>query len=307
MIKTPVTLIMFNRPETTAKVFEQISLVKPPILLIISDGPRPDHPQDTEKVDKCRAILNKINWPCEVLRNYSEINLGCRERVSSGLSWVFDIVDEAVILEDDCLPHPSFFRFCEELLYKYKDDRRIMSISGFTFDLKNRNNEEESYFFSRYFFMWGWASWKRAWQHYDKDMEFWPKVRDEGWLEDILGSKRASIYWRYIFRSVYERRINTWDYPWLLSCWEQNGLSIIPKRNLISNIGFGAEATHTRQKNIYTNILPMQGIKFPLNHPKLIIRNNKADRQIEDSIYSKSILNRIKWATRKLRNYFRSN
>src|SRR5665648_587346 len=164
-LKTPVAFIIFNRPETTRRVFAEIAKARPTKLLVIADGPRATHPDDAEKCAVVRAIIDGVDWDCEVLKNYSDVNLGCKRRVSSGLDWVFDTVEEAIILEDDCLPHPTFFRFCEEMLAKYRDDKRIAMISGDNFQF-GKKRTEYSYYFSRYTHIWGWASWRRAWDNY---------------------------------------------------------------------------------------------------------------------------------------------
>ncbi|MCT7989219.1 TylF/MycF/NovP-related O-methyltransferase [Laspinema olomoucense] len=282
-----VCFIIFNRPKTTERVFELIRQVKPHQLLVVADGPRGDRPGEAEKCIQARAIINRIDWECEVLTNYSEKNLGCRERISSGLDWVFTIVEEAIILEDDCLPHPSFFTFCWELLERYRDNEQIMAISGDNFQFGHRR-KDDSYYFSRYAHSWGWATWRRAWQHYDNKMALWPKVREENWLEEVLEDNHASRCWSHIFQNVYDRQIDTWDYPWQFCCWIQGGLTILPNVNLVSNIGFTAEATHTQGSNPLGN-LPTEAMVFPLKHPELIIRDNQADDFTEKTMFSGQI------------------
>ena len=282
-LQTPVCLIAFNRPDTTQKVFEAIRQVKPPKLLVIADGARADRPEEAEKCAKTREIINQVDWDCEVLTNYSDINLGCRKRVSSGLNWVFEQVEEAIILEDDCLPHPTFFRFCEELLERYRDNERVMAISGDNFQW-GRKRTDYSYYFSRYNHIWGWASWRRAWRLYDLEMKIWPEVRDGNWLKDILQDSDAVNYWTKIFQGVYEG-FNTWDYPWTFACWIHNGLTILPKVNLVSNIGFGAEATHTKSVSKFAN-MPTEEMSFPLQHPPFMIRDSQADEITETTIFS---------------------
>ena len=253
-LKTPVVFIIFNRPDTTSRVFAEIAKARPPKLLVIADGPRANHPDDAEKCAAVRAIVDNVDWDCEVLTNYSNVNLGCKRRVSSGLDWVFDIVEEAIILEDDCLPHPTFFQFCEELLEKYRDDERIAMISGNNF-LVGKKRTEYSYYFSRYTHIWGWASWRRAWDNYDVDMKLWPEIRDGGWLDDLLDNKKGVWYWNYIFQNVYKGKIDSWDYQWTFSCWIQSAMTIIPTVNLVSNIGFGSGAVHTKEENKFSNML----------------------------------------------------
>jgi hypothetical protein len=287
-LTTPVAFLIFNRPDTTARVFEAIRQAKPPKLLVVADGPRPDRPDDVEKCKAARAIIDKVDWDCAVLTNYSDLNLGCKNRVSSGLDWVFSLVEEVIILEDDCLPHPSFFRFCQDLLDYYRDDERIMAISGDNFQL-GRKRTEYSYYFSRYNHIWGWASWRRAWQYYDVKMRLWQEIRDCNWLEYILGEGQSVKYWTKIFQSAYDGKIDTWGYRWTFACWIQNGLTILPNVNLVSNIGFGADATHTSRaiQSVVNN--PVREMSFPLQHPPFITRHFEADRFTWENIYRPQI------------------
>ena len=274
-LKTPVAFLVFNRPDTTKRVFEEIRRAQPPKLLVVADGPRADKPGEAEKCMATRAIIQQVDWPCEVLTNYSDVNLGCKLRISSGLDWIFETAPEAIILEDDCLPHPTFFRFCEELLEKYRDDERVMMISGdnFQFGRKRTNN---SYYFSHYTHIWGWASWRRAWKHYDVDMKLWPEIKQGAWIIDRLENKRSAKYWANVFDQVYKGNIATWDFQWLFACWLQSGTTILPNVNLISNIGFGSEATHTSINSPFAN-LRREPMLFPLRHPPFMMRDTIAD------------------------------
>ncbi|NDJ24622.1 glycosyltransferase family 2 protein [Nostoc sp. B(2019)] len=303
-MRTPVVLIIFKRPNTTEKVFAAIRQAKPPKLFVIADGPRADRPGEAENCEATRAIIEQVDWNCEVLTNFSDVNLGCRLRVSSGLDWVFSQVEEAIILEDDCLPHPTFFPFCDELLDKYRDDNRIMVVAGNNFQY-GRVRNQDSYYFSRYNHCWGWATWRRAWQHYDHEMKLWPKIRDEDWLRDILLELSAVKFWQNIFQYTYEKKINSWAYAWTFSCWIQNGLSILPNVNLVSNIGYSLDATHT--VNNYNNFanMPVVPIDFPLQHPLFIIRNSQADfftqkNNFYDSRISVVLKQKIKHLANKL-------
>jgi hypothetical protein len=287
-LTTPIAFLIFNRPDTTARVFEAIRQAKPPKLLVVADGLRPDRADDIEKCKAARAIIDKVDWDCAVLTNYSDVNLGCKSRVSSGLNWVFDTVEEAIIIEDDCLPHPSFFRFCQELLDYYRDDKRIMAISGDNFQF-GRKRTEYSYYFSRYNHIWGWASWRRAWQYYDLKMKLWQEISDGSWLESILGETQAVKYWTKIFQTAYDNKVDSWDYGWTFACWIQNGLTILPNVNLVSNIGFGADATHTSRaiQSVVNN--PVREMSFPLQHPPFITRHFEADRFTWENIYRPQI------------------
>ena len=272
MLDTPVAFLIFNRPNLTEIVFEAIAQAKPKKLLVVADGPR--FPEEFEKCQKARSIIERIDWPCEVLTNFSEINLGCKQRISSGLNWVFSEVEEAIILEDDCLPTPSFFYFCETLLEHYRHDERIMHISGDNFqEGQSRNNS--SYYFSKYTHVWGWASWRRAWQHYNTDMRTWPEYKKLDAIRSICEDSLEKKYWIAIFDDVFEGAVDTWDYQWLYTCWSQNGLSILPNLNLISNIGFGLDSTHTFRAN--TDIQLSTTDIWKISHPLLVTRCLDAD------------------------------
>ena len=287
-LKTPVAFVIFKRPETTRRVFEAIRQAKPAKLLVIADGPRDRVPGEAEECAVTRKIVEDIDWDCEVLKNYSPVNLGCKKRVSSGLDWVFDNVEEAIILEDDCLPDPTFFSFCENLLEKYRDDSRIFSISGQNL-LFGQKRTEYSYYFSRHTYVWGWATWKRAWQHYDPEMKLWPEIKTSGFLHDILNDSQAVKDWSKSFQELYEKEVNTvWDYRWMFACWVQNGINIHPNSNLISNIGFGLGATNTSRKNSKYAEMLTEPVTFPLKHPPFMICDRQADNYVQQNVYRSS-------------------
>lgn len=275
-LSTPVAFIIFRRPEVTAKVFEQIRLAQPKQLFVIADGPRNE--EEALRCQQARAITKQIDWDCEVYRDYSEVNLGCFIRVSSGLNWVFQQVNEAIILEDDCLPNQTFFTFCQTLLDYYRDDTRIWTIGGNNFQ-DGKRYSDGSYYFSRYNHIWGWATWKRAWEKYDSELKTWPKFRDLGLLENILEDPREARYWSSAFNNFFtENRVDTWDYQWTYTCWSNNGLSIVPNVNLVSNIGFGEDATHTSSDSGRgVSALPVQSLD-DIQHPTFMIRDVLADR-----------------------------
>lgn len=276
-LTTPVAFIIFNRPDTTARVFTEIAKAKPPKLLVVGDGPRATRAGEAERVAQTRAIIEQVNWPCEVLTNYSVTNLGCRKRVSSGIDWIFEQVEEAIILEDDCLPDPTFFRYCQELLERYRDDQRIGLISGDNFQFGRRYGDD-SYYFSKYAHIWGWASWRSRWQEtYDESLEHWPRVRDGGRLIDLVQNDNEVSYWHRIFERVHQGQIDTWDYQWVFANWLAGRMTILPAMNLISNIGFGAAATHTSGASPLAE-MPVASMEFPMKHPLAIVRNRAADR-----------------------------
>jgi hypothetical protein len=248
-LTTPVALIIFNRPHLTRRVFEVLRKVKPATLFVIADGPRADKPEDAALCEATRSIFEKVDWECRVTRNYAAQNLGCGRRPASGISWVFEQVPEAIILEDDCLPHPDFFRYCSELLAYYREDERIAHIGGTCF-YPEMNSTVASYRFSRYPLCWGWASWRRAWRHFDAELQDLPTLAASGELDDILRycleTESARRFWRERFAAVQvTEKSHVWDYQWILACWRQRALSIYPNVNLVSNIGFGDDATHT--------------------------------------------------------------
>ncbi len=278
-LSTPVALIIFNRPVVTQVVFDAIRKAKPQKLLIIADGPRLGKPGESEKCQAARAIVEHVDWDCEVLKNYSELNLGCKKRVSSGLDWVFSEVTEAIILEDDCLPDPSFFGFCETLLEHYRYDERIMMIGGSNFQ-QGISRTNYSYYFSKYTHIWGWATWRRAWQHYDVDINSWNDLKGSGLLSSLCEDSYEQQYWADIFDRVALGMIDTWDYQWLYTSWCQGSLSIIPNTNLVSNLGFGIEATHTFGDSPFAN-LPTNNIQN-IKHPHFVIRNREADNYTLD-------------------------
>ena len=289
-LTTPVALIIFNRPDKTAKVFAEIARARPPKLLVVGDGPRDSRAGESERVAQTREIIQRVNWSCEVLTNFSENNLGCKKRVSSGIDWVFEQVEEAIILEDDCLPDPSFFKFCQEMLEYYRHDERIAMISGDNF-LFDRVKISDSYYFSRYMHIWGWASWRRAWKDYDVNIRFWPQSMRAGLLETNIREPAERRFWQKAFDGVYQGRVDTWDYQWILSCWLQNRLAVMPAVNLISNIGFGHDATHTTGSSIYADISSKE-IGFPLRHPQHVFPHKEADTQTAKSQFTTSLRQR---------------
>ncbi len=281
MLNTPVAYIIFNRPRHTRETFAAIRHQQPYKLFIIADGPRLDHPTDFERCQEVRKIVEKIDWPCEVLFNLSDINLGCKQRVTTGLDWVFSQVDRAIILEDDILPSKDFFSFCEELLERYKSDDRISCITGNNFqDGQHRGKAEDSYYFSRYIHVWGWATWRRAWMYNNTSLSFWPEWKKTKEWRSKFDDYNERRYWKQIFDKMFNNAIDTWDYHWTASVWIRGGLTATPNVNLVTNIGFGPEATHTiEQEDRY-------GQKFftlgPISHPQEVIRDTDADKYTYD-------------------------
>ena len=267
-METPVIFIIFNRPENASVVFEEIRKAKPKKLYVVADGPRENIIDEKEKCEETRKIIEGVDWECEVIKDFSTINLGCRERVYTGITNAFKYFDHAIILEDDCVPHPSFFKFCEEMLEKYKDDERIMSVSGDNFLFEKSNMIKNSYYFSAYPYIWGWATWKRAWKLYEEGYYLWPKIKNQ-----ITYTKKLS----QSFNFVYDKKIDTWCTEWTFANLINSGLTIVPRVNLVSNIGFGENSTHTKIKSQTAN-MPTEEMPFPLSHPQFILSNEIADK-----------------------------
>jgi hypothetical protein len=287
-LQTPVAFIIFNRPGHTERVFREIAKARPPKLLVVADGPRANRLDEAEKCAATRSIIQRVDWKCEILTNFADVNLGCKQRVSSGIDWVFEQVEEAIILEDDCLPDPTFFRFCEEMLERYRHDSRVGMISGDNFQFGNTKGDA-SYYFSRYSHIWGWATWRRAWSHYDKDAGMWREIREGGYLKALTSGRDDYRHWFKAFQSVYDGNIDTWDYQWTLALWVQGMLTVLPSVNLISNIGFDSDATHTRGDSIYAN-LGTVSMEFPLHHPRVFLPNYVADSFTASSMFTSSLL-----------------
>lgn len=288
LMKTPVALIVFNRPDCTARVLAAIANVRPEKLFVIADGPRPQAADDAEKCAATRAVIERVGWDCEVLTNYSDRNLGCKLRPVTGINWVFEQVEEAIILEDDCLPDPSFFPFCEELLERYRDDERVMMISGFNFfgqsnprSSPGTTSPPQSYYFSYLASTWGWATWRRAWRLNDHELEQWPLVVETRLIDHLFPDPVHARFWYDVFNRILDGRLpDAWDYQWQLSCWLNSGFRIFPETSLVSNIGFGEDATHTFGENPYG--AEAMKMEFPLRHPQFMARCFEADKEIAE-------------------------
>jgi hypothetical protein len=275
-LNTPVLFIIFNRPETTKRVFKEIEKARPKKLFIAADGPRNRIDEDALKCIESRKIVENIHWPCEVKTLFRDSNVGCKKAVSSAITWFFENVDEGIILEDDCLPDITFFKYCEELLNKYRDNESIMHIGGNNFQ-GAYFAYPNSYYFSIYNHIWGWATWKRAWKKYDVEMKDYPIFKKNNFLSNMFTDKRMKHYWESAFETVFYNKLDTWDYQWTYAVWKNGGLSILPTKNLVINIGFGQEGTHTNEMPTILKRTTLQSMPFPLTPPKDITVNKKAD------------------------------
>ncbi len=279
-LNTPIAFIIFNRPDTAQKVFNEIKKVKPKQLFVIADGARND--EEWKRCNETRDIIKQIDWDCELYKNFSDKNLGCRARVSSGIDWFFKNAEKGIILEDDCLPDQSFFWFCEELLAKYKNNEKIMQIAGLNTQAGNTKFRcHDSYYYSKIAQIWGWATWRRAWNSYDVNLTKWPSIKQTGELKKFLPEFAIHEYWSGLLQKIYENKDpkkSTWDAQWFFNVLINKGISIVPKNNLITNIGFGAEGTHAKSTTDEKANLKKTEIKFPLKHPVNIKINEQADQ-----------------------------
>ncbi len=278
-MKTPVALFIFNRPDLLKKTLSQIARVKPKRIFVVADGPRQNNLDDIVKCAASRALVDAIGWDCEIIKNYSNVNLGCRRRMVSGISWVFDQVESAIIIEDDCVLDPTFFLFAGELLDRYGNDKRVMAICAVSPLDGEYAFRGASYSFARHFQSWGWATWRRAWKLFDENIAKWPEVKDTHWLKQkIDGNQREAEYLHRAFDNVHRSSSHQiWDFHFYFACLYHDGLVVYPRKNLVSNIGYGPDATHTKHENHRYANWKTEPLLFPLVHPRSVKRNRLLD------------------------------
>ena len=307
-LKTAVLFLTFNRPDTTKQVFEALRQAKPPMLYVAADGPRADKAGEQEKCEEVRRIVTKVDWGCEVKTLFRDKNLGCRVGVSSAIDWFFENEEEGIILEDDCLPSQSFFWFCEELLERYKDDERIMIVSGYNRQ-ETWEQDKYDYFFSHFGGIWGWGSWRRAWNLYDEDMKNLECFIENNYFEFLLGKKLGNIRKMQLI-NVIQNNVDTWAFPWGFTRHLNSGLACVPSNNLVENIGFGPDATHTCGKN--RNVVKKYEINLPTNPNTIIVPNLEYDMLFQGkpsffSMFINHVLSYIqkKWGVSFSRRYIK--
>lgn len=298
-LKTPIVLIIFNRPDCVKKSLECIAKARPTNLFVVADGPREGHPTDFEKCRETREIVDSLSWdwPCEIKKNYSDTNLGCGYRPATGISWAFEHVESAIILEDDCLPNDTFFRYAEEMLELYNEDDRVMCISG-TNNRTEPLNIPHSYCFSNFPAIWGWATWKRAWDRFDIAVTEWGNLKESDWIEKKLSPAYLSDYFRSAFDTAFEKKGNTsiWDYQWNFAIWSHDGLCIFPRTNLVTNIGWGPDGTHTFKEDDPLANRPTQELEFPLQHPPKVETDTGHDRGYVEEVYKPRLVRKTREA-----------
>lgn len=295
-------MIVFNRYEKTLRVFEKVRLSRPSKLYIIADGPRRENASDIAKCQKVRSIFDRIEWPCDVIRDYSSTNLGCAKRVFTGISGVFEKEKAAIILEDDCLPDISFFRYCDEMLDKYCNDERIMLVSGT--NVKTMWGFGNSYHFSNLGGIHGWASWKRSWDLVDINISLWKDPE----TKRLLKNKQTKRFYQsrsHIYDLLVDNSDNagTWDYQFGFARVINNGLAIVPSVNLISNIGYDEESTHNFDSKSRNSNRPTFPLEFPLKHPNIIIEDVEYDKLFEALLYPRTIKGEIKSILKRVLNF----
>ena len=286
----PVLLVIYRRPDLTRRVFDAIAKARPARLFVAADGPAA--PADREACALTRAVVERVDWECEVLRDFSDHNLGLDRRLISALDWVFASEESAIVLEDDCLPGASFFPFCSSLLNHYRDDARVVHISGECY--RNPREANGSYFFSKYPLVWGWATWRRAWSRFDPRLAGWPGFESQADTHELFDSRDEREYWLSTFARCYEDalagRSSSWDYAWYFACMS-HGLSIHPAVNLVSNIGYGPLASHTREPSTLAD-RPVETLEEHLRRPPSVVRDRQADIDTFDHRFPGALLRR---------------
>lgn len=292
-LETPVLFLIFARPDTTLKVFEEIRQARPKKLFIAADGPRADRPGEAQRCEEARKVVGLVDWPCEVHTLFRENNLGCGRAVSGAITWFFEQVTEGIILEDDTLPSSDFFVYCEELLSRYRNDTRVWGIAGNCLPSSMPKRSEYSYFFSNWDYIWGWATWKRAWDHYDYEVKLYKMIDEQGYFH----KNYTSIFEHYFMKFAYERaynhsdKVTWWDYQWGFARKINSGLMVVPRSNMIVNLGLGNHATNTQGGR--WGFLKHEKLQWPLRHPPFVMH----DRVTDDEVFYNHItspLDRIK-------------
>ncbi|WP_234736668.1 nucleotide-diphospho-sugar transferase [Tellurirhabdus bombi] len=298
----PILFILFNRPQHSRQVFSRIRQAQPAELFVAIDGARPNHPTDAERTRECRALLDEIDWPCTVHQLIRTENLGCRRAVSSAITWFFEQVEMGIILEDDCVPDPTFFSYCREVLLRYAHESSLMHVGGVNFQ-KGRWHGDGSYYFSKVCHIWGWATWRRAWKRYDESMASYPVFKEQNRIADVFDDPRVQQFWMDGFESVYNGTNDTWDYQWCYAIWTNNGICSLPNTNLISNIGFDGEATHTKFYDRSVASHPLNSLT-EFRHPTFFIESKAASTYSLQNSFRKRywLSNKINGLKRRL-NY----
>lgn len=286
----PVLLIVFRRPDLTRQLMDSIRQARPAKLYVACDGPRLGHTGDVEKVGAVRDVIREFSEELHPITLFQETNLGCGKGVSRAISWFFEHEEEGIILEDDCLPDPSFYRFCGEMLSRYRKTSNVMQVAGYN-HISGRYDQGADYFFTHYGWQWGWATWRRAWNHFDLAMSSWPEFKQKGLHRGpTFYPERVKV-----FDDMYAGKCDTWDYQWHYAIASNSGLSVVPRFSLVRNIGFGVGATHCSEvKGEEPDRISVQAISFPLRHSKFVYADPKYDQMLKRAVLHRSPLAKIK-------------
>lgn len=278
-LTTPVLFIGFCRIGPSRQVFEAIRAARPTKLYFAADGPR--NAAEAVRCEEVRALAKEVDWPCELHTRFNESNMGLRKGVSSAIAWFFEQEPEGIVLEDDTLPVPTFFRFCQEMLERYRNDQRIWVIMGNNLMTEYEGERDGSYYFSAHGYgaPWGWASWRRVWQHYDVDMKQWPELKKSTRLKDFFLNKDEERDVHGMFDYVHAGKMNSWSYQLDITRIMNHGLNILPHTDLVRNIGFGVDGTHTVSLSDPRNKDTARDIAFPLQHPRFMMLDARRDAE----------------------------
>jgi hypothetical protein len=293
-LRVPVLLVIFNRPGTTKVVFEAIRSARPPRLYIAADGPRVGVESDLIECAEARRIADCVDWPCEVKTLFRKENLNCGVAPSSAFTWFFEHEEEGIILEDDCLPSQSFFWYCQELLERYRYDARVMHIGGNNFLDGWQKDKDYSYYFSRSGHIWGWATWRRAWKYFDFDISLYHTMRQKDYFSNFFLNWPEKLYRLRKFDKTVHKRPDWWDYQWDFARYIHSGLAIVPRINLVKNLGFGESATHTKNEKTKSARLQADNIQLPLRHPPFMIRDMESDSRYFKKFIRDIVASRLK-------------
>lgn len=292
-----VLIIAFNRPGLLKKLIKKLSQIKPKKIYFACDGPRIEYHDDKEKCNLINKLIDSgIDWDCKIFKKTHAKNIGVKKNINSAIDWFFSNEEMGIILEDDCEFSISFFKFCEELLIRYKNNSKIKIISGNYYH--SNIVEDNSYYFSRCPGTHGWATWKRTWDENDKEMKSWRGKLEYFWLVKFFKFNFVKAHYFYKkFIDSYNGVINSWDYQLLLSIWKNNGLIIRPYKSLCKHIGWGNDATHSKRADQHPDVITKE-ISFPLFHPEKIIINDRLDdieiKKIRNVYFWKYIIYKFK-------------
>lgn len=284
---TPLLLLAFNRPDTTAQVLDRIRQVKPKQLFVAVDGARADKEGEWEQVKAVQDLMQQVDWDCKLHTNFRTKNLGCRAAVVSAMDWFFEQVTAGIILEDDCVPHLDFFEFCQENLLRYQNQEQVLQIGGFNILSDQTHNLPVDYFFTQHAMIWGWATWRRAWKMMDVDMLLLPDYMEQSVTQKpLFGDQLAQAYIIDKWQKTYRKENSSWAYAWAFGVFAHQGVCILPSQNLVENVGLGQAATHTQDATHLVQKTTSKRLSFPLKHPDtkeknlLTLVNSKIEKQL---------------------------